>query len=197
MQLNPELYQQECDRVTARFEEAVHLTEQAFTEELAKLVEHLSDRLSGQSDGKPKIFRNSAIDNLTAFFERFRQLNISSSAQLDELVDRAQQIVQGVPPQTLRDNQVLRQTVAAELSEVRTVLEDLLIDRPRRNILRRRSRQLPQQPGGIGHVRFDRPAASLNEAIASAVADLRSCGLDVERIEIEPEDLQKIVQATA
>ena len=137
MQLNPELYQQECDRVTARFEEAVHLAEQVFTEELAKLVEHLSDRLSGQSDGKPKIFRNSAIDNLTNFFERFRQLNISSSAQLDELVDRAQQIVQGVPPQTLRDNQVLRQTVAAELSEVRTVLEDLLIDRPRRNILRR------------------------------------------------------------
>ena len=50
---------------------------------------------------------------------------------------------------------------------------------------------------GIGHVRFDRPAASLNEAIASVVADLRSCGLDVERIEIEPEDLQEIVQATA
>jgi len=72
MQLNPELYQQECDRVTARFDEAVHLAEQAFTEELAKLVEHLSDRLSGQSDGKPKIFRDSAINNLTAFFERFR-----------------------------------------------------------------------------------------------------------------------------
>jgi len=51
--------------------------------------------------------------------------------------------------------------------------------------------------GGIGHVRFDRPAASLNEAIASAVADLQSCGLDVERIEIEPEDLKEIVQATA
>lgn len=50
---------------------------------------------------------------------------------------------------------------------------------------------------GIGHVRFDRPATSLNEAIASAVADLRSCGLDVERIEIEPEDLNEIAQATA
>lgn len=43
---------------------------------------------------------------------------------------------------------------------------------------------------GVGHVRFDRPAASLNKAIASAFVDLRSCGLEVERIEIEPEDLK-------
>jgi len=137
MQLNPELYQQECDRVAARFDDAVQLAEAAFTEELAKLVEHLTERLTGQLDGKPKVFRDSAIENLTGFFERFRQLSISSNDQLDELVDQAQQVVQGVEPQTLRDNHVLRQTVAAELSEVQTVLDDLLVDRPRRNILRR------------------------------------------------------------
>ena len=50
---------------------------------------------------------------------------------------------------------------------------------------------------GIGHVHFDRPAASLNEAIASAVADLRASGLEVERVEIERDDLAEIVQATA
>ena len=93
--------------------------------------------MSGQNDGKPKVFRDSAIENLTGFFERFRQLNVRSNDQLDELVDQAQQIVQGVQPQTLRDNQVLRQTVAAELSEVQNVLDDLLVERPRRNILRR------------------------------------------------------------
>lgn len=50
---------------------------------------------------------------------------------------------------------------------------------------------------GIGHVHFDRPATSLNDAIASAVADLRGCGLEVERIEIEADDLAEIVPATA
>ena len=44
---------------------------------------------------------------------------------------------------------------------------------------------------GIGHVRFDRPAKSLNDAIASALVDLRTCGLEVDRIEIEPEDLRE------
>ena len=49
----------------------------------------------------------------------------------------AQQIVSGVQPQDLRDNQNLRQHVATELSRVQSVLDGLLVDRPRRNILRR------------------------------------------------------------
>ncbi len=136
-QLNPELYQQECERVQQRFDEAVQLAEQAFSDELAKLVSHLVERLSGQADGKPKVFRDSAVENLTEFFERFKQLNIRSNDDLDSLVERAQQIVQGRDPQELRDNHVLRQSVTHELTEVQSVLDDLLVDRPRRNILRR------------------------------------------------------------
>ncbi len=37
----------------------------------------------------------------------------------------------------LRDNSGLRQHVAAQLSSVQSVLDGLLVDRPRRNILRR------------------------------------------------------------
>ncbi|QGJ71795.1 Hypothetical protein PBC10988_35040 [Planctomycetales bacterium 10988] len=136
-QLNPELYQQECQRVQARFEEAVQLAEQAFAEELTKLIEHLHERLSGETDGKPKIFRDSAITNLTEFFERFRTLNIRSNAQLDELVSQARGVMQGVQPQYLRDSGVLREQIATQLSAVQTSLDDLLVDRPRRNILRK------------------------------------------------------------
>ena len=85
-QLNPQLYEEECRRVQSRFDEAVRLAEEAFCAELAKLVGHLTERLSGQEDGKPKIFRDSAIENLTQFFQRFRALNVRSSEQLDRLV---------------------------------------------------------------------------------------------------------------
>jgi len=136
-QLNPELYEQECQRVQQRFDEAIRLAEEAFIGELAKLVSHLTDRLSGSEDGKPKIFRDSAVDNLTEFFERFKSLNVHSSEQLDNLVSDAQRIVSGVEPQALRDSGVLRQHVTTELSRVQSVLDGLLVDRPRRNILRR------------------------------------------------------------
>lgn len=135
--LNPAVYEQECRRVQARFDEAVQLAEQAFLEELSRLVEHLTERLSGEADGKPKVFRDSAVTNLTEFFDRFRQLNIRSNEQLDALVERAQGCVQGVQPQQLRDNQSLRQHVATQISAVQASLDQLLVDRPRRNILRR------------------------------------------------------------
>jgi hypothetical protein len=136
-QLNPELYRQEAQRVAARFDEAVQLAEEAFTDELAKLVSHLCERLAGSDDGKQKIFRDTAVENLTEFFDRFRSLNVGSNEQLDSLVDQVQGIVRGVKPQQLRDQKSLRQHVATELSAVTSVLDGLLVDRPRRNILRR------------------------------------------------------------
>ncbi|MFA9479837.1 hypothetical protein ACERK3_16255 [Phycisphaerales bacterium AB-hyl4] len=135
-QLNPELFEQERQRVAARFDEAVQLAEQAFTEEFGKLVNHLTERLEGDADGKPKIFRDSAVGNLHTFFDRFRQLNVHSNEQLDQLVEQAQQVVRGVAPNRLRTSEPLRQRVAKQLQQVQGSLEDLLVDRPRRRILR-------------------------------------------------------------
>ena len=78
-QLNPEVYQQECQRVQERFSEAVRLAEQAFTEELAKLVSHLTERLSGTEDGRPKVFRDSVVGNLCVYGE---EIDLSTLGQL-------------------------------------------------------------------------------------------------------------------
>ena len=136
-QLNPELYEQECQRVQSRFDDAVRLAEEAFTAELAKLVSHLTERLSGTDDGKPKVFRDSCVENLTEFFQRFRTLNVRSSDQLDNLVADAQRVIRGIEPQALRDDTGLRQEIATEMSRVGSMLDGMLVDRPRRNILRR------------------------------------------------------------
>ncbi len=136
-QLSPDLYREECERVQSRFNEAVQLAEQAFLDELSKLITHLTERLSGTEDGKPKVFRDSAIENLTEFFDRFRKLNIRSNGQLDDLVGQAQNIVRGVQPQQLRDNTALRQQVVSQLAGTQAVLDGILVDRPRRAILRR------------------------------------------------------------
>jgi hypothetical protein len=136
MRLNPEIYQQEQERIARRFEEAVQLAEQAFIGEFAKFVSHLTERLGAKDDGDKKIFRDSAVSNLMEFFERFKQLNVRSNAQLDDLVKQAQTIVQGVKAQELRDNVQLRQHVATQLSSVQSVLDGMLIDRPRRRIIR-------------------------------------------------------------
>jgi hypothetical protein len=135
-QISPELYEQEQARVVARFEDAVQLAEEAFTGELTKLVSHLAERVSGSSDGKPKIFRDTAVTNLHEFFERFRTLSVRSDADLERLVDQAQQLLQGIEPQTLRHNQSARQQLATQLSAVQSSLDGMMVDRPRRNLIR-------------------------------------------------------------
>ena len=134
--LDPKLYEQECRRVSSRFDEAVQLAEEAFVCELNRLVSHLSERLSGQEDGKPKVFRDTAVMNLREFFGRFQQMNVRSNADLDSLVEQAQGILRGVEPQQLRDNSTHRQQVASQLAGVQATLDGLMVDRPRRSIIR-------------------------------------------------------------
>ena len=140
-QLNPAVYAEQSRKVTERFERSVEIAEQAFIEQLDGLVNHLAERISSSEDGRPKIFRDSAVQNFKEFFDRFRSLNVSSNEQLDELVARCEQMVSGVQPQQLRDNESLRRSLATNLSTVQSSLDQMLVDRPRRNILRPKRRQ--------------------------------------------------------
>jgi hypothetical protein len=76
------------------------------------------------------------VTNLREFFARFRDLNVRSNPDLDRLVEQAQQLVRGVKPQDLRDNDDLRGHVASQMARVGEQLDGMIIDRPRRQIIR-------------------------------------------------------------
>ena len=134
--LNPELFAQEKQRMSARFDEAVRLAEDAFTAEFSKLVGHLVERISSTGPEGKKVFRDSAVEGLKEFFERFKTLNVHSSAQLDELVATAQNAVSGIAPQELRDSEALRKQLSGQMAGVLSSLDGLLVDAPRRKLLR-------------------------------------------------------------
>ena len=95
------------------------------------------ERIAGSDEvGGPKVFRDSAVANLVDFFDRFKSLNVRSSDDLDDLVARVQRAVRGVGAQDLRDCTGLRDRVATQLGPVRSSLDAMLIERPRRRILR-------------------------------------------------------------
>jgi len=136
MRINPEIYQQEQERVARRFEEAIQLAEQVFITEFSKLVTHLAERLGNGESGERRIFRDTAVTNLMEFFERFKNLSVRSNQDLDQLIEQAQQLVQGVTPQDLRDDNVLRAQIATDMAQVQSALETMIVDRPRRQIIR-------------------------------------------------------------
>ena len=124
MRISPEIYEEERRRVAARFDEAVRLAEQAFATEFARILSHLTERLTNSESGERRVFRDSAVSNLTEFFERFRHLNVRSNPELDALVDQARDLVKGVAPQELRDNTALRQHISTEMVKVQSQVED-------------------------------------------------------------------------
>ena len=143
LQLSPELFEQEKSRVAGRFQEAVQMAEQAFLSEFSKLISHLTERLSGGPSGEKKVFRDSAVVNLTEFFDRFKDLSVRSNEQLEELVGQAKKLVQGIAPENLRSDDRLRQQIALQLSGVQSSLDGMLVDQPRRRLIRNQPVEQP------------------------------------------------------
>ena len=133
----PEIYAAECQRVSDRFTEAVTIAESTFAEELSSLVSHLAERLSGEADGKPKVFRDTAVTNLTEFLERFQRLSIGTDESLEQLMAQARCLVTGIVPEDLRQRETLRQRISSGLTRIEASLDGYMTDRPRRNIIRR------------------------------------------------------------
>jgi hypothetical protein len=132
--LPPQVYQQQSAYAQRKIEEAVQMAETAFSTQMMELIEHLREKLQPGPDGQKKIFRDSAVENLKDFFRRFKELNLGSSEQLDQLVCQAEEIVAGISAEDLRKGKDLRDQIGRELKEVSEALTPLVTTKPRRVI---------------------------------------------------------------
>src|SRR3984957_6040036 len=131
--LNPALYEQERQRIAARFDQAVQMAESMFAEEFAKLVNHLQERLTDGPEGR-KILSSTAIDNFREFFGRFQSLSVRSNPELDALVKQAEGLVSGVTSQALRTNEQLRQDIKAGIETLSQQIDQNIVTAPKRRI---------------------------------------------------------------
>jgi hypothetical protein len=142
---NPNLYAEQSAKIAARFNEAVSLAEDAFIGELADAIDSLQRKLSGLDDGTEKRLHGSTLDNLGNFFQRFKTLNLHSSAELDRIVEQAEAALSGksliggkaITRDELRDSASIRSDIRTRLSAVSASLEGLMVSQPRRAITRR------------------------------------------------------------
>lgn len=101
----------------------------------AACVDHVCERLTGERDnGKPKIFRESMIENFRDFIAGFDSLNICDDKALAALVQRASSALDGVTAADLRVAPNLATELAASMAGVADALDDMLVDRPTRKL---------------------------------------------------------------
>jgi hypothetical protein len=137
--LKPELYEAEAARVAARFDEALRLAEQSFAEEFACLVEGLQKSLAPAPGrgGAIREFKPGAVTKLREFFDRFRQINVHGSGELDALIAQGRAIVDGAGSAAADgEHGDVRTQVAQSLASIREQLGKLVQDRPRRRVVR-------------------------------------------------------------
>jgi hypothetical protein len=130
--LPPEMAEREREKLAARFDQVADDVQLALRESLRDLVGHLSERLAVGEDGKKKVFRDSAVGNLTEFLGLFSARNITQDSELARIAAKAQTIIEGVDPEALRGRADIRQEVKAGLESVKASVSALIETKPAR-----------------------------------------------------------------
>jgi hypothetical protein len=68
--VSAEMYQREVQKAQRQIQDAAREITALMRSELAELVNHLTEKLTPGDDGKPRILRNTAIDNLQEFLSK-------------------------------------------------------------------------------------------------------------------------------
>lgn len=127
--LPPELRAAETKKLQERFAAAQEEILIALRSGFAKIVADAVERLTVAPGEKPKIFRDSLVDNFREFFETFPQRNLMDDKELAGIVEKAKGLLKNVGPNALRDSAALRNKVAGELAKVNATLDKMITER--------------------------------------------------------------------
>lgn len=130
--LPPELREAEAKKLKERFEEAQEEIVGALRQNFAEIVSAMVDRLKTAPGEKPKIFRDSLVENFKEFFETFNQRNLMDDKELSAVVEQAKGLLNGVEPSTLRESAKMRERVAEDMAKVKASLDTMIAERPGR-----------------------------------------------------------------
>lgn len=122
-------------KAAARITEAADEIQQILRAQMLDLVNHMAERLDGgRAGGKPKIFKNSLVENVKEFIQTFQARNITDDKELDALCMRAKGLLDGVDPESLRDSEQTRVKVAEGFKDIKATLDTMMVARPSRGI---------------------------------------------------------------
>jgi len=124
--ISREVWEQEREKAAQRMAEASAEIQQVLRESMAKLVQHMADRLKEGQDGKPLRFKETTVSNLVEFLTNFEFRNVTDDTELQGLVAQARQLLQGVSADDLRATGDLRATVQQGMADIAAQLDTMM-----------------------------------------------------------------------
>jgi hypothetical protein len=120
------VWEQEREKAAQRMAEASCEIQHVLRESMAKLVQHMADRLAESPEGKPLRFKETTVSNLVEFLANFEFRNVTDDGELQGLVAQARQLLQGVDAADLRTTGELRTKVQQGMAGIAAQLDTML-----------------------------------------------------------------------
>lgn len=124
--LPPELRQAEADKLQAQMQDAGQQITAALRIAFSELIKHAVDRLQPNEDGRKKVFRDSLLEKVQEFLDTFQNRNLLGDKELENLVNKAQEVIIGISPDDLRKNDDVRSTTLAEFKKIEDTLNEFV-----------------------------------------------------------------------
>src|SRR5438876_1578205 len=125
--ISAEVWEQEREKAAQRMAEASAEIQTVLRESMAKLVQHMADRLKEAPDGKPLRFKETTVSNLIEFLTNFEFRNVTDDSELQALVAQVRELLQGVNADDLRSTGDMRTNVQTGMTELAAQLDTLLM----------------------------------------------------------------------
>ena len=124
--ISEDVWKQEREKAAQRMAEASCEIQQVLRESMAKLVQHMADRLRDGPDGKPLRFKESTVANLVAFLENFEFRNVTDDQELQAVVSKACGLLQDVDVDDLRTTGELRARIQEGMTDLAAQLDTMV-----------------------------------------------------------------------
>jgi hypothetical protein len=98
------------------------------------LVNSLIEKLQPTADGKRKAFRTNSMNALHDFLNSFDVKNITDDSELKGVIDKVRQLTSGVDPELLKSDDVARENLSKNSTEVKSILATMVVEGPRRRV---------------------------------------------------------------
>jgi len=130
-----DIWKREREKAEKEWATAAEHIQATMRQSLLDLVQHMRERLTGDSDGKPKMFRDTLVTNMREFLEWFEPRNITDDSEMAKVVEQCRKVLGSADAQTLRDTPTVRAKVATGMAQVEAELDKLVADKPKRRTL--------------------------------------------------------------
>jgi hypothetical protein len=125
-QLKEDIKQQESMGFSKLMEETQKLAVQTLRNGFADIINDLTSTLSRKMDGEKKRMNQGKIEKVAEFLETFKRKDLFGDKDLEELIVKANDLMDGLSFKDLRKDADLSAVLNAELTDIKTVLNGMV-----------------------------------------------------------------------